>query len=606
MTLHPRQQVVARQDNLEAVGPPAVNTFLDTLRSLGPLRIGLMVGVAAAILAFFIYFTGRMTSPDMQLLYAELDPAEGSKIVGELETQGVPYEISGDGTRIMVPGDEVARLRLLMAEQGLPSGGSMGYEIFDQSEGLGTSSFLQNINHVRALEGELARTIRAIEGVRQARVHLVLPQRELFSRERNKPSASIVLTMNGSRRLSQGQVSAIQQLVAAAVPEMQPDQVALIDDQGNLLARNRSGEEGYSAGNAQEMRANLEARLASQIEELLERSVGVGNVRAEVSAELDFDRVTENSETYDPDGQVVRSTQTVEEQSQDNQGGEQAVTVNNNLPDANLPELGAGGPTSQTSRTEETVNYEISRVVKTHVRESGAVRRLTVAVLVNGTYEPNENGDMVYQPRADEDLEKLAALARNAVGIDDQRGDTLEIANLQFASTSQAYGTPAPEAFFLGLEERQVMRIAEMLVLGLVAVLVLLLVIRPLVGRLMERQLAVAGDMGGLLAGEAQAGALAGPGGGRPALAGPSGQPGLLSGPDGGGGAAGGQGGTAVARQTGVLPSSGDDDELEQMIDISKVDGRVRASSLRKISEIVEKHPEEAAGIVRNWLYQET
>ncbi|SMF67650.1 flagellar M-ring protein FliF [Tistlia consotensis] len=583
-----------------------MNSFFDTLRGLGPLRIGLMVGVAAAILAFFIYFTGRMTSPDMQLLYGDLDPAEGSKIVTELEAEGVQYQLAGGGTRILVPSEDVARVRMQMAGKGLPSGGSIGYEIFDQSEGLGSSSFLQNINHVRALEGELARTIRSIEGVHQARVHLVLPQRELFSRERNKPSASIVLTMQGARRLSSEQVAAIQQLVAAAVPEMQPDEVAVIDDQGNLLARNRFGDNAFSAGNAQEMRANMEGRLATQIEQLLERSVGVGNVRAEVSAELDFDRVTENSEIYDPDGQVVRSTQTVEENSKDNQGGEQAVTVNSNLPDANLPQLGSSGTASTTNRTEETVNYEISRTVKTHVRESGVVRRLTVAVLVNGTYAPDASGKMVYQPRSADELKKLAALAKNAAGIDTARGDTLEIANLQFASTSDAVGTPAPDGVLLGFDQRQIMRMAEMLVLGIVAVLVLLLVIRPLVGRMMERQMVVAGDMGGLLAGEAQGGAIAGPGGaGRPALTGPSGQPGLLSGPD-----SGRRGSTAIATQTGGgLPDEfgrlGEHD-IEQMIDISKVEGRVRASSIRKISEIVEKHPEEAVSIVRNWLYQET
>jgi flagellar M-ring protein FliF len=562
-----------------------VNTFIETLRNLGPVRLAMMAGVAALILAFFVYFAGRVSQPENELLYAELTPADSGKIVTELEARNVPYELSSDGSRILVPADQVARLRLAMAEQGLPDGGSLGYEIFDRSDGFGTSNFVQNINHVRALEGELARTIRAFDNVKQARVHLVLPQRELFSRERNDPSASIMLTLAGARGLSPTQVRAIQQLVAAGVPRMQPARVAIVDDKGNLLARTRDSNDELSVvASADERRIALENRLARATEELLERSVGIGNARVEVSAQLDYDRVTENAEIYDPDGQVVRSTQLVEESSRDNEAGDQAVTVANNLPEAQLPELNAGGNSSANSRTEETTNFEISKTVRTHVRESGSIARLSIAVLVNGSYIENADGERVYEPRSDEELQRLAALARSAVGYDESRGDNFEIANLQFVNVASDSYTSASDGGILGIQEEDLLRIAELLVLGIVAALVLLLVVKPLVARLLDvsnlpRPALAGGDAGGhpaLLPGGMQAGTS------------------LLA-------ASGGDGAPASLPSLGASPES-----LDSGVDMAQVDGRLRSSAVRKVSEIVEKHPEEAVTILRTWLYQES
>ncbi len=560
-----------------------MNTFIETLRSLGPVRLAAMAMVAAGILAFFIFLTGRLANPEMSLLYAELDSQDSGQIVSRLEQLNVPYRLSGGGSQILVPADQVARLRVTMAEDGLPSGGSIGYEIFDRSEGLGTTNFVQNINHLRALEGELARTIRSIGLVKQARVHLVLPRRELFSRDRQEPSASIVLTMRGGRRLAGNQVLAIQHMVAAAVPGLQPSLVSIVDNKGLLLARGASADDPQSvAGTAEEMRVGYETRLARTIEELIERTVGPGNVRAQVSADMDFDRVTENAEIYDPDGQVARSTQTVEETTNALDGqGAPPVTVGNNLPDAGLPQLGNGGSSSsRTSRTEETVNFEITRTVKTHVRESGLVRRLSVAVLVNGTTTPGENGEPVYQPRSEEEMDRFAALVRSAVGLNDERGDTLEIANLRFADPATETGSEATGDLF-GFDMTELMRVAEILVLGVVGILVLLLVVRPMVGRLLE-SIPAAGEGGGLLPDL---------GGGRPALAAP-------------GGPAEGAA-VAVAQQGGAALGEGMDSEVDAMIDLNKVEGRVRASSIHKIGEIVEKHPEEAVAIVRSWIYQD-
>lgn len=550
-----------------------MSSFSDTIRALGPARLGLMAAVAAGSIAFFIYLTSRLATPSMALLYGDLAAQDSGQIVSRLEQLEVPYRLGGEGNQIFVPNDQVARLRIAMAEDGLPAGGSIGYEIFDRSEGLGTTNFVQNVNHVRALEGELARTIRSMAPVRHARVHLVMPKRRLFTRDQEEPTASIVLALNGSRRLENQQVLAIQHLVAAAVPGLKPTQVSIIDTNGTLLARgSQEGDLANTATTAEEMRVAYETRLVRVIEDLVERSVGPGNVRAQVSAEMDFDRITENSETYDPDGQVVRSTQTIEEESGSQDGeGPAPVTIGGNLPDANLPNGSDKNSQTTAIRNEETVNYEISRTVKTHVRESGVVRRLSVAVLVNGIAAEAEDGTRTYQPRDAQELNQLAALVRSAVGFDEERGDTLEVVNLPFADLNGIVAEDESSGF-LGLDERQLMRIAEILVLGVVAVLVLLLVVRPLVGRVVE---------GGIESGPAR-------------LPGEAGAHAALTGPDG-----------AVA---GGAESSNSEivaEEIEQMIDLNKVEGRVRASSIRKIGEIVDKHPEEAVAIIRSWLYQE-
>ena len=269
----------------------------------------------------------------------------------------------------------------------MPAGGSIGYEIYDKPEGFGTTSFVQGVNHLRATEGELARTVATLGPVQQARVHLVLPKREMFSRTQQTATASVFLKLRPGQQLKREQVVAIQHLIAAAVPQLEPNQISIIDDRGNLLARGLgNGGDANSQANADEKKLAYEQRTTRVIEDLLSRSLGFGKVRAEVTADLDFDRITTNSEIYDPESQVIRSTQTVEDNNEStDRDALDPVTVANQLPtgDANQS---ASGATSKTkgARTEETINYEISKTVKSHVRESGQVRRLSVAVLVDG------------------------------------------------------------------------------------------------------------------------------------------------------------------------------------------------------------------------------
>nr|WP_169559813.1 flagellar basal-body MS-ring/collar protein FliF [Sneathiella chinensis] len=571
-----------------------MNSLSQLLQSLGTVRLAILGGVAVGLLALIMFMATRISSPDYALLYGNMEPEDSGAVVKRLEGMNVPFELRNNGRDVLVPGSQVARLRLDMAQEGLPNGGSVGYEIFDSSDTFGTTNFVQNVNLVRALEGELARTIRALNNVAAARVHLVLPKREVFSRDKREASASIVLKLKGRSHLMEDQVAAIQHLAAAAVPSLDPNRISIVDEKGNLLARG-DGKEDLGKGVSSvsdHMRLTYESRLKERIEELLERSLGQGNVRAEVSALMDFDQKTIQSEVYDPDSQVVRSTQTVEEQSASSDGtNDGTVTVGNNLPEAEAAGANTSLSESTANRIEETVNFEISKTVTTQVRESGLIQRLTVAVLVNGRAALDADGNRVYEPLDQQALEQMSRLVKSAIGFDEDRGDFVEVINMPFVDIAPEpiAVDPATQEIFLGLNKNDLFKVGEMAVLAIVAILALLLVVRPLLTRALNVDTAA-----DALAGPAAAGALAGavPGGGMTAL------------PPGEMGAGGtGDGGNSLESRGGIHSETLT--ELDEMIDIAKVEGQVKSSALAKVGEIVEKHPDEAVAILRNWLYHE-
>jgi flagellar M-ring protein FliF len=555
---------------------------MQTLRNLGPTRLVALAAVGFALIAFFAFIVTRLASPGMTLLYSGLEPSDSGQIVQRMDAQGIPYELRGDGAQIYVPQDQVARLRLSLASEGIPSGGSIGYEIFDRADALGTTNFVQQINQIRALEGELARTIRSLHQVRSARVHLVMPKRELFSRDRAEPTASVVLALQGS--LDKGQVSAIQHLISSAVPGMRSKNVSVIDDNGELLARG-GGEDSFDTENAEDMRRSYEARLSQAIEQLLAQTLGAGKVRAEVTADLDFNHITTNKEDFNPDGQVVRSTNSVEENStsQERERGNNVSVANNTPNPPGQDSNNATGSQSQNGRTEETVNYEISKTVRTEVKAGGDVKRISAAVLVDGVHEVGADGTKTYTPRSADELAQIDALVKSAIGFDQARGDVVNVVNMRFAEPELIEDSGMS---VLGLDKTDLMRLAELVVLAIVAMLVLLLVVRPLLTRILAMP-AVA-PAGVALAGPADQYAL--PPGAAAALAIPGPSPTELPGIP---APAGGSEAEAIAA------------EIDQMIDINQVEGRVRASSIRKISDLVEQHPEQAVNLIRQWIYQE-
>ncbi|MET3905896.1 flagellar M-ring protein FliF [Bradyrhizobium sp. S3.3.6] len=527
----------------------------DFLKGIGAARFGAMIAVTAALIGFFAFVIMRVTTPQMTTLFTDLSVEDSSGIIKDLERQGIQFELRNEGSVIMVPKDKVTRLRMKLAEGGLPKGGGVGYEVFDKSDALGTTSFVQNINHLRALEGELARTIRAIDRIQAARVHLVLPERPLFSREAPEPSASIVVRVRGS--LEAQQIRAIRHLVASAVNGLKPQRVSIVDEAGSLLADGAQTDPEQAVGD--ERRTAYEKRMRKQVEDIVSSVVGSGRARVQLSADFDFNKVTQTSDKFDPEGRVLRSSQTREEQSMtaDNNG---QVTVNNELPGQQQN----SGPAAkdQSKKTEETNNYEISRTTKTEVTEAGRVNRISVAVLVDGIYTKNDKGELAYTDRTKEQLDRIATLVRSAIGFDQKRGDQVEVVNLRFADAPSTAPIAEPSGFLgmLQFTKDDVMYFVELGVMMLLGLIVMFMVIRPLVKR--------------ILASEEVAAAISG------ALTGPA----ALD-------------ETAPAGGQALLPSG-----AASAIDVATVQGQVHAQSVHRVGELAERNPNETVAIIRQWL----
>ncbi len=543
----------------------------DFIKAIGAARFGVMAGVAAALTAFFLYVAGVISEPPKTILFSGLESRDAAAVTAKLDAMNVPYEAKGDGATILVPADQVTKLRMQLAQENLPAAG-VGYEIFDKSDAFGTTAFVQNINRLRALEGELARSIQTIDGIESVRVHLVIPERQIFSRDSQSPSASVVVKTRAM--LAHGQVQAIQHLVAAAVASLSPDRVAIVDDRGNLLAggQEKAGDDA-AAGNGEQDTTDFEDRMRRRVESMVASIVGQGHVRAEVTAEMNYTHTTSTSEDYNPDSKVVRSTQTVEQNSNDSNGaGAGAVSVGNALP-GQQNAAAADNTKSTSGRTEETTNYEISKTVTTSATEGkdgNTLKRLSIAVAVDGT--ATDGGG--YKPRSAQELKQIDTLVRSAIGYDAARGDQVQVVNMPFARVDTIGGTPAPSPF-LGLDGPDWFKIIEAAILSVTALLIGLFVMRPLIARMFS-PISFTTAPAQIASGTPAAGQLAAPSA---------------------------QNGEAHASQ-GHAPAQISAPRRESMIDISQIEGQVRESSVKKVGEVVQAHPEEALAILRTWLHQ--
>jgi len=543
-----------------------VGGFTAALQRFGIGRLAMVLGVGAGVAAVLVMLMLRVGQAPDALLYSNLDLREAGEITASLEQAGIAYSTRGDGSTIMVNRDEVGEARLMLAGKGLVTSGSVGYELFDSQSVLGQTEFQQQINEQRALQGELSRTIMSMRGISSARVQIALPRRELFQADAAEPTAAVVVGLGG-RALSADQVRAIRNVVASSVPNLKPGKVTVVDETNQTLAAG-DGEEGFTSASAEEAKTSTEAQLQARIKDLVEGVVGPGAARVQVTADIDMSRSTTQEQRYDPDGQVVRSTSTNGSQSQDTTGAaDGGATATNNIPGGEAPATAPAGSTEST--TGETTNYEISNTTTTTVKEPGEVRKLSVAVAVDGKLTPSAEpgGEATYEPRTPEEITQIEDLVKAAMGYDQARGDQIRVTNVRFNRDAlvTAGGTDGGSPL-LNFTKNDIMRGVELLVLLVTALLLIFFVLRPLLK-------SSAGGGGGA--------ALAGAGAGQVGVT--SLQTSVV------GGAAGQLAG----------PS-----EMDQRLDIARIEGQVKASSVKKVADFVEKHPDESTTILRSWVHE--
>ena len=548
--------------------------FFDSIRKLGMVRVAMLIGVTLGILGAFVWLElqgpaqGRMT-----VLASDLDPQSAQQIATELTGRKIPYRL--EGTRILVPDADLAAARSLLSVSGSTAAGITGYEIFDRGSDFAVTDFDQQVKLTRALEGELARTIVSVHGIVHARVHIVLPRREPFAHDRQHAQASVMITVPGRQTLTPEAVQSIVDLVAAGVPGLRPQDVTVVDSNLHLLSQAGDGNDPRAKTASEEaIRTQTETRLAQAVELMLERTLGPGHVHAEASIRMNFDKVNETQEKYDPDGSVVRSTQNVTSNSKTTDKTP-SVSVQNNLPNA---DAGAAATGTQEGRQEETTNYEIGKTVRAIVHDQPQIERVSLAVMVDGVDEVGADGKHTWKPRDQTELDQIQKLVQSAIGYDEKRGDRLDVVSMPFITTLEAAeGTPQTRA---AKANSDLVTFLQMVAFGVVGFGIVILPARSIFAALNKPPI-------GMAIATVTPTVIASDGTSLEGLPGSGGALGLT------------QSGSAGAIAGPAGPGGGEEDETMTM---NNIQGQLRASSIRKVTQLVDRHPDTTLGIIRAWL----
>jgi len=410
-------------------------------------KLGLMVAVAATVaLLAGLWMWGQ--TPDFRVLYANMSERDGGAVIEALQQQNIPYKFSEGGT-LMVPADKVHEVRLNMASQGLPKGGTVGFELMENQK-FGTSQFLEQINYQRALEGELSRSVQTMASVANARVHLAIPKPTVFVKEKQKPSASVVLALNAGRSLDEGQVNAIVHLISSSVPDMPSQNVTVVDQSGTLLSAARSGTGQMLDATQLKYVRQVETDYVKRIEDILSPITGIQNIRAQVTASLDFAVSEQTSEMYKPNQPpnegAVRSLQSSEILDGIKTAGGVPGALSNQPPvpataplitPATAASAVNGGTSTNNLHKEMTTNYEVDRTIQHTKMPTGNIKRIAVAVVLNNRSVTDKDGKVVSTPYTDNEKAQITLLVKEAVGFEEKRGDTLNLLNSAFNDTTE-------------------------------------------------------------------------------------------------------------------------------------------------------------------------
>lgn len=430
------------------------------------------MAVGALVLAGLIVLSLQAGKPDFEVLFSKLSSDDIGEIVAKLKEQKINYKITAGQTAVLVPTKNVFDLRIQLASLGLPRGGGVGFEIFDKTT-LGMTDFLQKLNLLRAVTGEITRTINSLDTVDSSRIHIAAPEKSLFLQEEKKTTASVVLKLRG--QVTHGQIQGIVHLVASSVEGLAPEDVTIIDIKGNILAGGiEQNMVAQMTSNQLGYKQNIEKALESRIKSILGDVLGPEKVSAKVSADIDFMQTEQTEEIYDPESQVVRSEQRSEESDigEVSAGGVVGAAANQPGGQVAQPPISSSAPKSE--KLNETINYEINKITKHTIKPVGEIKKLSIAVMVDGTYDK----DNKYIPRTAEEMQQFKKIVERAVGYDEERDDKIEVINVAFDISKLGEDRRALEK----AEKNQLwVSIARHAVTAIFIVLLFVMLIKPLI-----------------------------------------------------------------------------------------------------------------------------
>lgn len=472
----------------------------EDIKKLGGGKTAVILGVAAMAVAALVVFFLWNQGPEYHVLFSQLSPEDSGAIIEKLKEKRIPYRVEGSG--ISVPAEKLYETRMELAGEGLPQGGGIGFEIFDKTS-FGVTDFVQKVNYKRALQGELARTISQIKEVESARVHLAMPEKGVFLDEQKRARASIIVKLKPGKSLGPGQVSSIVHLVANSFENLKPEDVTVVDTSGRMWTKGAGGDGAAGLSATQlDYKRTLEKDIETRIQTMLEKTVGANKVVARVSADVETKQIERTEETYDPNSQVIRSEQRNKEKSSGTAMAIGVPGVLSNLPNTNNqnPQVASAPAPPQAQKQDEVINYEISKVTSHVVEPVGSVKRLTVSVLVDGTYETAKAADgketRKYNPRTEEDITRFTNMVKGAVGFSETRGDLITVVSTPFevdfteaaaAASLDAEKAPFVQSFLLPL----LPTIIKYLSIALIAFFAIFFIMRPIIKRLTEENAAL-------------------------------------------------------------------------------------------------------------------
>ncbi len=480
-------------------------------------QFGLLIGLAASV-AIGVAIALWSQAPNYSLLYGGLSDKDSSQVIDALQKAAIPYQIEQGSGAVLVPGSQVHEARLKLAALGLPKGTGEGFELMEKEQSFGTSQFMENARYQHALEGELARTIASMGNVQDARIHLALPKQSVFVRDRQKPSASVMINLYSGRTLDDGQVAAIVHLVAASVPHLEASEVTVVDQQGHLLTSGDSSRDMGLSDSQFKYTRRLEDSYAKRIEDLLAPLVGQGGVRAQVVADLDFTVTEQTQENYDPDKPALRSEQTSEDKNSGPGLGASGIpgALSNQPPGAGttvpptaakpgtaadkpgaakaVSDASAAGLSQENVSRQATRNFELDRTISHTRLATGNVKRLSVAVVLDDHQTVAEDGTVERKPLTKDELDRYTRLIKEAVGFDEKRGDSVNVINASFQVPPPIAALPEPPVW----KQAWVWEVAKVAAGGLGLIFLLFGVLKPVLRTLAEKGAQGGGmDMGG-------------------------------------------------------------------------------------------------------------